>query len=265
MSGSFNLALQAAEALRMLGQDLREVQKNSGMTGRSLASAASWHESKVSRLENGRSLPQPADIRAWILLCGAEDRADELLGKARAIERDQARHRWARPGAGNARWQKARSLRLYAPSIVPECLRTAAYHRAVLPSLSSADASVVPQALPDHADIHVIVEEDSITRRIGDAAVLAGQVEHLLSLAASHRIRLGVIPRETDRTTRWRTEPFTIIDDEQVHLVLTPGPEVVRSTTGIAAYEALFNEYAAVAEYSWDGYGRPVAAARFLS
>ncbi|WP_328384988.1 DUF5753 domain-containing protein [Streptomyces sp. NBC_00400] len=56
---------QAREAL---GKRLREIRKDSGLTARAVA-AAGWHESKSSRLENGRTPPSDEDIRIWTRIC----------------------------------------------------------------------------------------------------------------------------------------------------------------------------------------------------
>ncbi|MEU5724423.1 helix-turn-helix transcriptional regulator [Micromonospora sp. NPDC047738] len=37
--------------------------------------ANGWAPSKVSRLENGRQMPAPADLYAWARACGADDTA----------------------------------------------------------------------------------------------------------------------------------------------------------------------------------------------
>ncbi|MGK9459449.1 helix-turn-helix domain-containing protein [Streptomyces sp. G6] len=49
---------QAREAL---GKRLLEIRKDSGLTARELAFRAGWHESKCSRIENGRT--PPSDVR----------------------------------------------------------------------------------------------------------------------------------------------------------------------------------------------------------
>ncbi|MGW0826988.1 helix-turn-helix domain-containing protein [Streptomyces sp. NPDC002845] len=43
------------QAQQTLGRRLREIRKDAGLTARELALRADWHESKCSRLENGRT------------------------------------------------------------------------------------------------------------------------------------------------------------------------------------------------------------------
>ncbi|MFI2290325.1 helix-turn-helix domain-containing protein [Streptomyces niveus] len=48
------------EAAKALGQRLREIRKNAGLTARALARQAGWHESKCSRFESGNRRPSEA-------------------------------------------------------------------------------------------------------------------------------------------------------------------------------------------------------------
>ncbi|MGI5349221.1 helix-turn-helix domain-containing protein [Streptomyces sp. CA-250714] len=52
-----------AGARQPLGQRLREIRKDAGLTAQALAGLAGWHESKCSRIEHGRTSPSDADIR----------------------------------------------------------------------------------------------------------------------------------------------------------------------------------------------------------
>ncbi|MBT2421920.1 helix-turn-helix transcriptional regulator [Streptomyces sp. ISL-22] len=74
------------QARQALGRRLREIRKDAGLTARELARRADWHESKCSRLENGRTAPSDADIRMYTTLCAAQDHAADLIATARGIE-----------------------------------------------------------------------------------------------------------------------------------------------------------------------------------
>ncbi|WP_394813296.1 helix-turn-helix domain-containing protein [Streptomyces johnsoniae] len=73
-------------ARQALGQRLREIRKHSGLTARALARLAGWHESKCSRIENGKTSPSIGDIRAWVHHCGAEQQVEDLIAAAHGIE-----------------------------------------------------------------------------------------------------------------------------------------------------------------------------------
>ncbi|WP_333749194.1 MULTISPECIES: helix-turn-helix transcriptional regulator [unclassified Streptomyces] len=74
---------QAREAL---GKRLREIRKDSGLTARDLAARAGRHESKCSRIENGRTPPSDDDLRVYALYCAAADQTADLIATARNID-----------------------------------------------------------------------------------------------------------------------------------------------------------------------------------
>ncbi|QOW34121.1 helix-turn-helix domain-containing protein [Nocardia seriolae] len=61
------------EQREALGKRLREIRRRAGVTGRELARAKGWHESKISKLEYGVTRPSDADIRAYCRHCDADD------------------------------------------------------------------------------------------------------------------------------------------------------------------------------------------------
>jgi transcriptional regulator with XRE-family HTH domain len=65
---------------------LRDLRAEAGITGGELARRAGWTHPKTSRLENARTAPTPADIRAWCAACGADDQAADLIAASRDAE-----------------------------------------------------------------------------------------------------------------------------------------------------------------------------------
>ncbi|MGW2407231.1 helix-turn-helix domain-containing protein [Streptomyces sp. NPDC001739] len=127
------------EAREALGKRLREIRKDSGLTARALAAAAGWHESKSSRLENGRTPPSDEDIRVWTRICHAEEEAPDLIATARGI--DGMYIEWRRlESAGLKRvqesvlplFERTGWFRFYQSQVVPGLLQTQDYTRAVL-------------------------------------------------------------------------------------------------------------------------------------
>ena len=58
------MALRGArEARAALGQRLRDVRADAGLTGRELAALAGWHYTKVSKIEHGTTMPTEADLK----------------------------------------------------------------------------------------------------------------------------------------------------------------------------------------------------------
>lgn len=252
MSSPSSSVQQAREAL---GQRLREIRKQSGLTARELAGRAGWHESKCSRIENGRTAPSDADIRAWTTHCDAQDQETDLIATARGIEGMYVE--WCRKeGAGLRRVQEAatplyertRQFRAYSSWLMPGLLQTAGYSRAVLHAvarrrrlrtddieeavaLRTRRQSVLQEG--DH-QFAFVVEESVLRTVIGGADVMAAQLAHLIVAASLPSVSLGIIPAGADRTAMRPVESFWIFDSAQVkvelvsaHLTITQPREVV--------------------------------------
>lgn len=67
---------------RRLGVELRRLREAAGLTGDQVIERIGWASaSKLSRLENGRSRPDPQDVGDLLDLYGADQAVhDELLG-----------------------------------------------------------------------------------------------------------------------------------------------------------------------------------------
>lgn len=91
-----------------LAATLRRLRERAGYpTGKAFAEAIGWVASKVSRLENGRTLPSDADITAWVKATNGTD--DELVALRSALldlrlDRDRWKQRLRR---GHAAQQRA--------------------------------------------------------------------------------------------------------------------------------------------------------------
>src|SRR6266699_4433954 len=78
--------LSVHEARHALGQRLRELRQQAGLTGRQVAESLSWPASKVSKLENGKQTPTDDDIRGWTRITGSEAETEALLASLHTLE-----------------------------------------------------------------------------------------------------------------------------------------------------------------------------------
>ena len=69
-----------------MGVRLRDLRRDSDLSGIDLARANGWQPSKVSKIENGKQTPSEADLRAWCDRCGSIDQLPDLIASVRAIE-----------------------------------------------------------------------------------------------------------------------------------------------------------------------------------
>lgn len=250
----------AQQAKRDLGARLGEIRREAGLTGRALARRCGWHESKVSRIEHGKTSPSAQDIRAWAEACGASDQTADLVASLEAVEGMFIEwRRMVRAGLRRVQesvlplYERTRRFRTYSPWLVPGAIQTAGYTRAVLRAVAeryslpddvedAVKARMDRQQLLREGDrrVAVLVEESVLRNVIGGAEVMAGQLGHLLTVGSLPSVSLGVIPLGTDRDTMWPVEDFWIFDDAQVSVELVSGELTITQPREIAMYADTF-------------------------
>ncbi|GAA2713649.1 helix-turn-helix domain-containing protein [Micromonospora olivasterospora] len=209
---------------RRLGTELRRLRETAGLTGEQVIERIGWASaSKLSRLENGRSRPDPDDVATLLDLYGApaELRA-ELLG----ITRDAGDMRgWLRRYPVMTQQQRSfaeleagcAEIREYNPVLVPGLLQTPGYARlrivsAHLVESGAGDAEpgeapetevaarLARQSLLTHPDAPrytAVLEEAALGRRAGPPEVLREQLVQLCELAMLPNVTLHLLPWDT--------------------------------------------------------------------
>lgn len=262
------LSATARQALEALAGQLREIRRDAELTARQVAQAAGWHESKCSRIENAKTIPSPADIRAWCKACGVPDQAAGLTATLRAI--DSMYVEWRRQVPAGLRrvqeaslplWERTRQFRVYEPGVIPGLFQTAGYARARMGRIvefngipDDLDAAVAArlerQRVLRHGDhqFAVVLEEWALRSRIGSPEMMADQLAHLSQELSLPAVSLGIIPVSAARTM-WSSPGFWMFDESRV-LVETPAAELaITQPREIAVYLRTFNELAAMAVY----------------
>jgi transcriptional regulator with XRE-family HTH domain len=248
----------AQQAQQALGARLREIRSDADLTGRALAAAAGWHFTKVSKIENGARSPSESDIRAWCRVCEAESQVPDLIAAARSAGSMYSEHR-RQMRAGMRRSQAARQpayegsrlLRMYEPGLIPGLFQTAPYAAAVIGSFMrfSMLAADLEEAVAarmewqkiiygDH-DFQVVLEEQALVTRAGNAEVMTGQLDRLLAVMALPRMELGIIPSTAPRTVM-PSAGFVIFDDQVAQAEMITAELTVTQPQEIALYARRF-------------------------
>lgn len=253
------MSTAAKRAREALGARLRDIRRDANLTARALASRCDWHFTKVSKLEHGTQNASEDDLRAWCQACDAGDQLTDLIATVRAIESLYVE--WRRSlHSGMKHSQKARYplyertelFRFYEPGLIPGLFQTVGYAAAIIAH------AIELERIPDDLDEAVaarlerqqflysgdrrflaVLEEQSLRTRVGDADVMAGQLDRLLVLMSLQRLSLGIIPSAGRRHT-WPSAGFWIFDQHRVH-VETPSAELsITQRSEIAVFERKF-------------------------
>jgi transcriptional regulator with XRE-family HTH domain len=194
----------------LLGTRLRRLRDASGIAARDAARAIGGSESKISRIELGRTSVREVDIADLLSLYEITDAAEreELLTLASQANQPGWWHRYqdVLPGWSQAYIgleESAESIRSYDTLLIPGLLRTADYAAAVFGfddfSLQESERLVLllkeRQRRLTSGGLWMIVDEAALCRQVGSAETMHAQLEHVIGLCDLPGVRLQVVPR----------------------------------------------------------------------
>jgi transcriptional regulator with XRE-family HTH domain len=274
----------AQEARESFGLRLREIRKDAGLSGRTLATLAGWHFTKVSKLEAGKQNPSNADIRAWCRHCSAEDQIPDLIATLRNIESQYVEWRRALRAGTRRRqelqrkWEhESQLLRIYEPLLIPGLLHTAAYAAKIVRTAVSfyeipddVEQSVETRLARQDAlysgirRFHVVIGEQALKTRLGDVEVMQGQLGRLLEASTLPRLRLGIVPAGAVHEV-WPIHGFWIFDQRMVRVETYTAELTVTQPREVGLYEKAFDGLSRSAVYGQEARTLITQALRELS
>lgn len=189
--------------LQRFGRDVKDVRLARKLTQKNLGRAAGYSEAYVSRVEAGKLLPRPSEkfAKGCDIAFGTGSLFAGLLHRI-----DEGDHpSWFVPYLTLER--KAARILFYSVPLVEGMLQTEDYARAMFRAYFSREEADVIEAKvaarlrrrevferDDPPDLWIILHEACLRTVVGGAEVMAGQLEYLLTAAASPQINLQVLP-----------------------------------------------------------------------
>ncbi|MCO6005274.1 helix-turn-helix domain-containing protein [Actinoallomurus purpureus] len=207
-----NAGASGPTALRiLLGSELRRLREKADVSSVEAARAIGGSESKISRMELGRSGFKEADVAILLSLYGItdEEERDQLLSLARRANQPGWWHSygdvlpsWFQSYIGLE--QAAARIRTYEPHFVPGLLQTEDYAAAVI-SLGDFPPEEVERRVSLRATrqrrfrdgalrLWAVIDEVALRRPVGGPEVLRGQLEYLMAVAKQPGLTLQVTP-----------------------------------------------------------------------
>ncbi|MFE9662287.1 Scr1 family TA system antitoxin-like transcriptional regulator [Streptomyces sp. NPDC005955] len=201
---------QTTVARRQLGRNLRQLRQAAGMTKREAADRLEWSESKIWRIEGGRTPLRSMDVQNMCTVYGADEAAAALMGLAQESKTRAWWHSYNAPGFNmyasleETAWQ----IDTYEGDLVPGLLQTPDYVRAIVrshyPTMADeevetrVDIRMARQRILTRTEgapkVRVALDETALRRPIGGAAVMAAQIGHLVYVAGVRRASIRVVP-----------------------------------------------------------------------
>lgn len=225
--------------VRWLGQALRQMREQRKLTLKDASAHLLRDPGSISRFENGRLAPKPADVGALMNLYGVEDSATRMAFDL--LCRDAWGKAWWDVYAGTVGpevvdyvWleNRSESIHTYDVSMIPALLQTRDYAETLI---RTADPGAADVQVRSRLDLHalrqriltrrelvrlsVIVDEAALRRRVGGAPVIARQLAHLIDQAEQPNITVRVLPLHTGAHAGTGVAPF------RLHQTTTPVPQ----------------------------------------
>jgi transcriptional regulator with XRE-family HTH domain len=245
-----------------LAEALRDLRKASGLSGERLAARCRISQSKISRIETGHLLPSIVDVDRILtaLDINAETKSD-LLALARVanteyqdIRSDVRRGIRHVQGDLAALEAEAVHMRHFLPAMITGLLQVPEYVRPVL-SRRVRPAEVDTQRaiglkLERQSILHdeskqfeFLFTEQALRWRVCKPAVMALQLEHVVSVSRLPSVRVGALPHSTV-TNVGPMHTFVTYDQRLVTAELFTGSVALRDPKDVEFYGELFEYFA---------------------
>ena len=136
----------ASAAYRELGDRLRRVRENAGLSSTELARKVDWHITKLSRIEHGWRPSSTIDVILYVVCCGLSmTAAKPYIEMVKRAERKQGFYLSDERIGGSLQSlifheSSADRLIIYEPNLIPGLLQTPEYARARILGLNTVIA-----------------------------------------------------------------------------------------------------------------------------
>lgn len=242
-----------------LAAALRQMREDTGLSAERFGERHGWSQGKVSKIENGRTVPSPEDVETWASAAGHPERAAELAALAESVGTQTRGYGGRRRGTLAARAEEAGAaeslatvVRVFQPAIIPGLLQTAEYARCVIEMLNVPEEEIAPavnarmqrQDALYRQDRHFefVLTEGALRWRPGPPEMMNAQYDRLIRVAGVGSIGLRVLPFAIQAPAFYDNPMiiYEIPDDPTVLVEGTPREQVYREERDLEVCRTAF-------------------------
>lgn len=252
---------------KQLGNRLRLLRVRAGLTGDTMPG---FTQSKVSRLETGRTTPSLADIEAWARATSAtQEEVGEMAALVEQLAVSTTSWRILHHLGRTEKQQdiaelerESRAICVFQPVMIPGLLQIAEYARRSMQMSLAAPLTDLSQAVAARMERQAILydtgrefefllTEPALRWSPGPPEMMRAQLDRLISVASMPNIKLGVIKLETEATLPF-LHPFVVFEGpETVITVETYTAELsIREAGDVATYRQYLDRLRAMARWA---------------
>jgi transcriptional regulator with XRE-family HTH domain len=241
-----------------LGSKLLALRKRAGLSGVSLAERLNTTQSRISRIETGRSIPSLDDVSAWAEATQASPaELQELASLVQQLATEATSWRILHRLGLTERQrqigeleQEASAIRVFQPTMVPGLLQVADYARRVMeqgnPSSQADLAEAVAKRIERQTILYdqsksfeFLITEGALRWRPGPPELMKAQLDRLVSMASLPNIEVGVLSLGQEAVDAY-LHPFVVFElaDETLVTVETYSAELqVNEPQEVSVYQ----------------------------
>ncbi|GAB3158326.1 helix-turn-helix domain-containing protein [Microbispora hainanensis] len=251
------------DRLRALGELLRRLRKDAGLTGKDLAQRAGVAQPTISRMETGRLLPTPETVErvAVALDLGQDARRelDTLLLRLREEVSQLKSGLAGREAANAARVRSSRWMAVFSSAMIPALLQTAEYARLAVAVGRDVDEDDAAKAAAVRVDAQAVLFEEgrrfafvltegAVRTWPGSPSLMLAQLDRLVQVSTLPHVRLGVVPWKVE-TPAFPLHGFSIFDGTMSVVESLTGDLTLTEAAEVGAHEEAFEAFASSAVY----------------
>ncbi|MFI5945485.1 helix-turn-helix domain-containing protein [Streptomyces uncialis] len=202
---------------RQLGRSLRQLRERAGVTLRAASQRFEWSETKMWRIETGRSPVRALDVQ---MMCGAYEADEAATSALMDLAREAKTPSWWQTFGDTVPMgfdvlagleSAASSIDTYASDLAPGLLQTPDYVRAIVrtrfPDAPNDDVenrvrfrmarqTILTGKRPP--TLRAVLSETVLRRPMGSGQVMAAQLAHMVYVAGLPGISIRVVPLATE-------------------------------------------------------------------
>ncbi|MFD5474445.1 helix-turn-helix domain-containing protein [Streptomyces sp. NPDC127105] len=201
---------------RRLGDMLRRLRQDAGLSLDAAATAMGWDSSKLSRIENAKAQIRPPHISELLKQYGVTD--PDVVAALEGLAKDASKKGWWQTYSGLVApayadyislESDAESVRVYAPLLVPGLLQTGAYARETIAAnaitrtpeevTALAEVRLARQVVLSRPErplkLWAVIDEAVLHRRFSDRPqIMRDQLQRLIDVADSPGVTIQIMP-----------------------------------------------------------------------
>ncbi|MGW7481544.1 helix-turn-helix domain-containing protein [Nonomuraea muscovyensis] len=251
------------DRLRALGELLRRLRKDAGLTGKDLAQRAQVAQPTISRIETGRLLPTTETVERLVTALGLSEAGrtelDALLARLRKEVSRLKGGLAGREAANAARVRAGHRVLSFQTAMIPPLLQTAEYARRALAVGRDVDEGDAAKAAAVRVEAQTVLfgparqfsfllTEGAVRTWPGPPSLMLAQLDRLSMVATLSHVTLGVVPWSVQVPT-FPLHGFTIYDGSASVVESLTGDVTLTDAEELATHMETFEAFAAVAVY----------------